>query len=63
MRVRPKRTTVEGARAHGANSARVSRESAGAASASTIGTIIDAANFLKPVSFLTPTSGLVRNAG
>ncbi len=29
-----------------------------------IGTIVDIAiNFLKPMSFLTPTSGLVRNAG
>ena len=71
-------TTVEGARArtgpcvhgpcvHGAKRpARASRAKRGRArpAQSAIGTIIDiAVKLVKPKSFLTPTSGLVRNAG
>ena len=68
-------TTVEGARArtgpcvrvHGAKrparASRAKRERARPAQ-SAIGTIIDiAVKLVKPKSFLTPTSGLVRNAG
>ena len=58
-------TTVEGARArtgpcvHGAK-----RPARARPAQSAIGTIIDiAVKLVKPKSFLTPTSGLVRNAG
>ena len=58
-------TTVEGACArtgpcvHGAK-----RPARARPAQSAIGTIIDiAVNVVKPKSFLTPTSGLVRNAG
>ena len=58
-------TTVEGARArtgpcvHGAK-----RPARARPAQSAIGTIVGiAVNFVKPMSFLTPTSGLVRNAG
>ena len=53
-------TTVEGAQcAH-----RAKRPARARPAQSAIGTIIDiAVKLVKPKSFLTPTSGLVRNAG
>ena len=60
-------TTVEGARARTARTARVhgaKRPARARPAQSAIGTIIDiAVKLVKPKSFLTPTSGLVRNAG
>ena len=59
-------TTVEGARARTGPKDPRGRGRPGRArpAQSAIGTIIDiAVNFVKPKSFLPPTSGLVRNAG
>ena len=63
-------TTVEGARArtgpcvHGPCIHGAKRPARARPAQSAIGTIIDiAVKLVKPKSFLTPTSGLVRNAG
>ena len=58
-------TTVEGARArHGPCVPGAKRPARARPAQSAIGTIIDiAVKLVKPKSFLTPTSGLVRNAG
>ena len=57
-------TTVEGARARTARVYTAKRPARARPAQSAIGTIIDiAVKLVKPKSFLTPTSGLVRNAG